>query len=202
MVAVTTLVTSTIWSSSSVGLLSTYGVLVCSRHHGCLYSDFVVLFVLLGVGGKTDINVMRVKSERLGGRRSHGSPEANLGRETQSRLARGQPRAGDVVTTRPMLTSGGRHSHGSSEANPGRETQLRLAQGQPRAGEPVTPRPRPTSGGRHIHAAFTPHPRPTSDGRSCHDSSEANPEAVHFRLAREHLRRCSGRLRAPRGGGE
>jgi hypothetical protein len=37
----------------------------------------------------------------MGGRRSHASLEANLERETQSRLALGQPRVGDVVTARP-----------------------------------------------------------------------------------------------------
>jgi hypothetical protein len=57
--------------------------------------------------------------KRPGGRRSHVSLMVNPGRETQSRLARGQPRAGDAVTTRPRPTSGGRHSHNSSEANPG-----------------------------------------------------------------------------------
>jgi hypothetical protein len=60
--------------------------------------------------------------------RSHDSPEANLGLETQSRPARGQPRAGDAVmtrsagdavTTRPRPTPGGRHSHDSPEANLG-----------------------------------------------------------------------------------
>jgi hypothetical protein len=51
-----------------------------------------------------------------GGRRSHSSPEANSGRETQSQLA---------------------------EANPKRETQSQLARGQPRARDAVTPHPRP-----------------------------------------------------------
>jgi hypothetical protein len=31
-------------------------------------------------------------------RETHGLPEANPGRETQSRLARGQPRAGEVAS--------------------------------------------------------------------------------------------------------
>jgi hypothetical protein len=34
----------------------------------------------------------------LGGRRSHASPEANLGQEMQSRLARGQPWEVTVTT--------------------------------------------------------------------------------------------------------
>jgi hypothetical protein len=38
------------------------------------------------------------------GRHSHDSPETNTGRETQSRLARGQPRAVDAVTTRSRPT--------------------------------------------------------------------------------------------------
>jgi hypothetical protein len=66
----------------------------------------------------------------LGGRRSHASPEANLGRETHSRFARGQPWAGEGVTARPRQTLGGRHIHGSLEANLGQETQSRLARGQ------------------------------------------------------------------------
>jgi hypothetical protein len=60
----------------------------------------------------------------LGGRRGHGSLEANLEREMQ-RLARGQPQAGDTV-----------------------------AQGQLWVGDAVTARPGPTSGRRHsrLHA--------------------------------------------------
>jgi hypothetical protein len=74
------------------------------------------------------------------GRRSHGMLEANLGRETQSRLARGQPRPRDVVTARTRPTPARRLSHGSFEvtlrwerchASPevdlGREMQSRLA---------------------------------------------------------------------------
>jgi hypothetical protein len=71
------------------------------------------------------------------GRHNHGSLEAILGRETQSRLpkaileretqlrlARGHPQTGD--------------GHDSSEANPKPETQSRLARGQPRAGDAIT----------------------------------------------------------------
>jgi hypothetical protein len=53
------------------------------------------------------------------GRYSHDSPEANHGWERRSRLIRGQPRAGDTVTTRPRPTPGGRHGNDSPEANPG-----------------------------------------------------------------------------------
>jgi hypothetical protein len=62
-----------------------------------------------------------------GGRRCHHSPEAILRQETQSRLARGQPWAEDIVTSRPRLSPGGRHSHDLHEANLGRETQSQLA---------------------------------------------------------------------------
>jgi hypothetical protein len=47
----------------------------------------------------------------LHGRRGHCLPEANPGWDTQSRLARGQPWAGDAVTARPRLPSGGRRNH-------------------------------------------------------------------------------------------
>jgi hypothetical protein len=43
------------------------------------------------------------------------SPEASPRRDTQSRLARGQPRAGGTVTTRPRPTSIGRHNSDSPE---------------------------------------------------------------------------------------
>jgi hypothetical protein len=61
-----------------------------------------------------------------GGRGSHDSPEAIPGRETQSRLARGQPRAGNAVMTRLSPTLGGRRSHDLPEAKPGWERQSRL----------------------------------------------------------------------------
>jgi hypothetical protein len=47
--------------------------------------------------------VMPRRRPTSGGRRTHGSPEATLGWETQSHLARGQPRMGDAVTACPML---------------------------------------------------------------------------------------------------
>jgi hypothetical protein len=40
----------------------------------------------------------------LGGRRSLGSPMANLGRETRSRFNQGQPRARDIVEACSRLT--------------------------------------------------------------------------------------------------
>jgi hypothetical protein len=85
-------------------------------------------------------------------RRSHDSPEANLGRETQSRLARGQPRIGDAITAH-------------SRPNLGRETQSRLtrptldrrrshgSRGQPRAGGIITACPRPTPSGTRSHGS-------------------------------------------------
>jgi hypothetical protein len=50
-------------------------------------------------------------------------------RERLSRIAQGQARMGDAVTTCPRPTSGGRHNHDSSEAKPGQETQSRLTRG-------------------------------------------------------------------------
>jgi hypothetical protein len=64
-----------------------------------------------------------------GGRRSHDSSEANLWRETQSQLARGQHRAGDAVMTRSRPTLGRRCGHGSPEANHGKAAHFRLARG-------------------------------------------------------------------------
>jgi hypothetical protein len=70
-----------------------------------------------------------------GGRCNHDSPKADPGQETQSRLTRGRPRAGDIVTTCPRPTSGGdtvptrprstpegRRSDDSPVVNLGRET--------------------------------------------------------------------------------
>jgi hypothetical protein len=50
-----------------------------------------------------------------GGRLSHDSPEVIPWRETQSRLAQGQPQAEDTVTTRPRPTLGRRRGHDSPE---------------------------------------------------------------------------------------
>jgi hypothetical protein len=114
----------------------------------------------------------------LGGRHSHDSLEANPsdsykvipGRETQSRLARGQPQAGDVITTRPRPNSGGGGIHDSPEANLGWETQSRLARGQFWAGDTVTARWRPTLDKQCISASPEANP-----GRHSHDSPEAIP---------------------------
>jgi hypothetical protein len=59
-----------------------------------------------------------------GGTSSHDSPVATLGRDKQTQLARGQPRAVLAVMTRPR---------------------------QPRAGKAVMIRPRATLGGRGSH---------------------------------------------------
>jgi hypothetical protein len=70
----------------------------------------------------------------LGETRSHGSPKGGLGRETQSRLVRGQPTSGEAVTVCPRVASGGRRSH------LGWETQSPLARNQPRTGDTVLTR--------------------------------------------------------------
>jgi hypothetical protein len=98
----------------------------------------------------------RVASSRRCSHWLTASPDAILGRETQSRLARGQPRAGDTVTARPRPlregdavtphprpTSGGRRSHASPVAILGRETQSRLHASL-----------RPSSGGRRSHGSL------------------------------------------------
>jgi hypothetical protein len=46
------------------------------------------------------------------------------------RLTRGQPRTGEVVTTRLRPTPSRRHIHDSPETKPGWETQSRLTRGQ------------------------------------------------------------------------
>jgi hypothetical protein len=73
--------------------------------------------------------VMTLTRPSSGTTGSHDSSEANLDRETQSRLARGQLLAGDIVMTRPRPTLGGGHNHDSPEANLGQETQSQLARG-------------------------------------------------------------------------
>jgi hypothetical protein len=101
-----------------------------------------------------------------GGRCSHGSLEIALGRdnaftarprpslgwETQSRLARGQPRARDAVTLRMRPTLGGRHSHASPKAALRRENTF-------------TACPRLPSGGRHGHGS--PEAIPGQETQSC-----------------------------------
>jgi hypothetical protein len=51
----------------------------------------------------------------LGGIHSHNSPGATLGRETKSRLARGHPRAENIIVTRPRPASGKMHISDSPE---------------------------------------------------------------------------------------
>jgi hypothetical protein len=108
-----------------------------------------------------------------GGRHSNASPEANLGRETQSRLARTQsclarcqPWMGDAIMIRPRPTSGGRRSHGSPghshvspDANLGWET--------------IMIRPRPTPSGRR--SRLVRGQPPAMGRRRSHNSPEANP---------------------------
>jgi hypothetical protein len=125
--------------------------------------------------------------------------------ETQSRLARGQARAGEPVTPRPRPTSGGRRSHASPEANLEWEIQSRLARGQPRTSSASLTRPRasrvmlrkvsnsadpPTNSARpQAGDAVTTRPRPTSGGRHNHDSPEANlGQETQSRLARGQTR--------------
>lgn len=96
----------------------------------------------------------------------HGSFEANLGRDTQSRLALGNPGGG--------------------------QTQSRLVSGHPRAGDVVMARMRLPLSGRHSLIsgdAITARPRPPSSGRRSHASCEATlgPE-TQLRLARGHPR--------------
>jgi hypothetical protein len=138
--------------------------------------------------------------------RSHGTPEAALGREMQSRPTRGQPWEGDAVMACPRLPSGRRRRYDSPEANHERDTQSRLARGHRRVRNTVTARPRPPSGGRHIYNlgdtettrsmptstvdTVTARLRPPSGGRQSHDlgdghgSLEATLERdTHSRLA-------------------
>jgi hypothetical protein len=158
-----------------------------------------------------------------GGRCSHVSPEVSLGRETQSRLARGQeiqsrltrggrrshdsseatsqsrlargwPRAGDTDTPCPRQP----RSHDSPECGLGREMRSRLVRGYRRVGDAVTATPRPTSAGERSHDArghlragdaVTPRPRPSPGGRRSHVS----PETTLGRETQSHLARCQPR---------
>jgi hypothetical protein len=130
-------------------------------------------------------NIVATRLRPTSGRRcSHHSPEANPKRETQSGLARGQPRPRDAVTT-------------CSRSTPGRIWSW-LTRGHPRTGDTVTTRPRArdavtthprvgdavTTRSRIVYAVTT-HLWPTSGGRHSHDSLEANPEwETQARLAR------------------
>jgi hypothetical protein len=114
------------------------------------------------------------KADRLTNYPPTDSPEGTTMWETQSRLVRGQPRAGDAVTTHPRPISSGRCSHDSPKTNLGQETPSQLARGQPCAGDTVATRSRPTLCGRQAqltrgqprtgHAVAT-RSRPTPGGR-------------------------------------
>jgi hypothetical protein len=104
-----------------------------------------------------------------------------LMRETQSRLARGQPRLGDAITTCTRATHVGRRSHDSPEADLGREMPSRLARGQPRVEDAITTRPRPTSDGRRSHDSI----EADIGRRHIHDSPKADLRwETQSRLAR------------------
>jgi hypothetical protein len=119
----------------------------------------------------------------LGGRHSHDSLEANLGRDMQ------------LVTThlRPTPSGRCRRSHDSPEAKPrwgrspdssrlarGWETQSRLVTTHRRVGETVMTRSRPSQHRRHNHDS--PEVR-----RHSHHSLEANPGwETQLPLARGH----------------
>jgi hypothetical protein len=126
---------------------------------------------------------------------SHDSIEANLGLETQSRLARGYP----GWETQSRLVQGhrwARRTHDSLETNFGRETQSRLERGQPRAGDAIMTHPRPTPGDRRSYNSSRPiscgdtvtaRPMPTPDKQHISNSSEG----------RGHLQRCSNWCSTP-----
>jgi hypothetical protein len=82
--------------------------------------------------GKTCSHDLPEAILRYGGIHSHDSLETTLERErlsritqgqarreTQPRLARGHPRAGDIITTRLRPSPSGTGSHNSSKAKPG-----------------------------------------------------------------------------------
>jgi hypothetical protein len=58
-----------------------------------------------------------------GRRRSHDSPEATFGRETQSSLARGHAQMGQAFTSRLRPSLGERRKHDLPEATLGWERQ-------------------------------------------------------------------------------
>jgi hypothetical protein len=103
-----------------------------------LFSNISQRVVLLGEvgGGGGRMGAREEEKSRLARRETWAGDAVTIawanpgqetpGRETQSCLSHGQPRAGDAVTTRPRPTPGGRCSHDSPEANLGRETQSQL----------------------------------------------------------------------------
>jgi hypothetical protein len=114
---------------------------------------------------------------------SHDSSEVNLGRETQSQLARGQSRAGDVVTTRPRSTPEKQHIFDSPEGISGNAPEgAQLRRPTPptnsamlRAGDAVMTRPTGDAVmTRSTWDTVMTRPRPTPDGRYSHDSPETN----------------------------
>jgi hypothetical protein len=114
------------------------------------------------------------------GRQSHDSPEANLGREMQSRLVRGHPLVEVIVTTHLSPTSDKLHISNSPEGISGdapKSAQLHKAPGKRRSHES----PEATPGGD----AVTTRSRPTMDGGHNHNTPEANPgRETQSRLAR------------------
>lgn len=68
-----------------------------------------------------DVVTTRLRST-LCGRCNHDSLEANLRRETQSRLTQGQTQEGDTIMTRHESPEGEIHSHDSSRLTQGWET--------------------------------------------------------------------------------
>jgi hypothetical protein len=133
------------------------------------------------------------------GRCSQDSPDVDLGWEMQSRLARGFPRAGDIVTTRPRLGD-------AITARLRRETQSRLVQGN----LAVTARPRVASGRSRSHAlpeatsqsrlargwlragdTIMARPRLPSGGRRIYNSPEASRRTQSWRPRPSSGGRCS-----------
>jgi hypothetical protein len=111
---------------------------------------------------------------------SHDSIEANLGLETQSRLARGYP-GWETQSRLVQSHRWARRTHDSLETNFGRETQSRLERGQPRAGDAIMTHPRPTPG-RQTQLRFV---EANLVRRHSHGSPDANPgQAAHFQLVR------------------
>jgi hypothetical protein len=124
----------------------------------------------------------------VGGRRSHASSEAVPGRETQSRLARSQPRAGNTVTAHLSPTSGGRRNHASPEVILGRDTHSRLARGRPRAEDAVTPRPEANLRGRRSHGSSKGISGDASEGAQfCRPTLQGEPADQLFGQRQQHV---------------